>query len=559
MKALLKRREKEEGAVAVLVALLMVAFLALMALVVDLGGLWDHDRDLQTAADAGAFGGALELLYTGGNTGAARAVVEHPTDGYVVRNCWPTSNVIFANLSRFDVAVDKSSVTVDLTEQNIPFFFSGVLALLPGGSTPNFTAHAHARAQVAYVTGVDKLFPVAINYMSPHRFRFKLTRSPYTYTEDADGRITSYTPEVYSFDLVDGNGDGVFDSGGTTVSENSPGGYYVTLEAIDTDDQIGTVLPNIGLYRVADPEEPLQRAGLSQATPRSEITVRVETLTTVTDTSFSAKLGSTNFTLYQTAPGLYEGTVEAPTKTSNDGYLTHDLIINKLAGNDPVARYLALHPDVPLRHVMMMPSFFDGYSTVAGSAASVSARVEVRVLTFGSEYVMKLGNQAGSGVYSGNWRIADVYRNVNVTDEIGTVPIPDEWADLLHHDLEIGGPLEPEGGAKVGQIKNGLDMRLGGTSPSFTTEELQTLPLDQILSRMPDNDPYFVIVPIVEFSALHGTSVPYKIAGFSGFYITSYTKAGDVEGVFIRWAASGEWSTDKPPGDLYMQTAVITE
>jgi Flp pilus assembly protein TadG len=559
MAAFMKRQHGEEGAVAVLVALLMVAFLALMALVIDLGGLWDHDRDLQGAADMGALGGALELLYTGGNTASARRVVDDPTTGYVARNSWPTSNVVFANLSRFDVAVDPSSVTVDLTEQNIPFFFSGVLALLPGGGTPNFTAHAHARAQVAYVTGVDKLFPVAINYMNPHRFRFKLTKGLYKYTEDADGRISPTNPAVYSFDLADGDGDGVFDTGGTTVADNSPGGYYVSLEAIDTDGQIGTVLPNIGLYRVADPTEPLQRVGLYKASGGSTITVKVQTLASVTDTSFSAKFGSGNFTLYQTAPGLYEGSVEAPTKTGNDGYNTYDVIINKLAGNDPVARYLALHPDVPLREVIMMPSFFDGYSTVAGSTASVSARVEVRILTFGSEYVMKLGNQAGSGLYSGNWRIADVYRNQNVASEIGTVPIPDEWADLLHHELTIGGPLKPESGAAVGQIKNGLDTRLAGKSPSFTTAELQTLPLDQILNRMPENDPYFVIVPIVEFSAMHGTSVPYKIAGFSGFYITSYTKAGDVEGVFIRWAASGEWSTHKPPGDLYMQTAVLTD
>ena len=48
----------ESGAVAIIVALVMVALLSIVALVIDLGGLYDHDRELQTAADAAALAGA---------------------------------------------------------------------------------------------------------------------------------------------------------------------------------------------------------------------------------------------------------------------------------------------------------------------------------------------------------------------------------------------------------------------------------------------------------------------------------------------------------------------
>ena len=45
-----------------LVAILLVVLLGVAALVIDLGGLYDRDRDLQTLADAGALAGVQELI-----------------------------------------------------------------------------------------------------------------------------------------------------------------------------------------------------------------------------------------------------------------------------------------------------------------------------------------------------------------------------------------------------------------------------------------------------------------------------------------------------------------
>jgi hypothetical protein len=196
---------------------------------------------------------------------------------------------------------------------------------------------------------------------------------------------------------------------------------------------------------------------------------------------------------------------------------------------------------------------------VVNQHASFGATVVTRDLHFGTYELMKLGNKDKDGpLYSGNWRLADLYTNVNAKTEIGTVPVPEDWE--LYHPLVIGGPLEPQTGVVVGQIVQGLQDRFAGHEPAFTRDELESggLTLDYVRAHMPENDPYFVIVPIIEFTDVRGSSEPYIISAFAGFYITDYDKSGQIGGVFIEWATNGTWSTN-PPGPVYLKTAVLTQ
>ena len=61
---------EERGAIAVIVAIFMVALLVLAALVLDLGTGYDHDRELQSAADAAALAGAQQLISDPASAGA---------------------------------------------------------------------------------------------------------------------------------------------------------------------------------------------------------------------------------------------------------------------------------------------------------------------------------------------------------------------------------------------------------------------------------------------------------------------------------------------------------
>jgi hypothetical protein len=123
-----------------------------------------------------------------------------------------------------------------------------------------------------------------------------------------------------------------------------------------------------------------------------------------------------------------------------------------------------------------------------------------------------------------------------------TINPPSSWQ--LVYPLRIGGPLNSEPGAAVGQWIQGLADRL--SAPGYTDEQRRT-----------------VVVPMVDWdTAIHGRD-DYTIQSFAAFYIDEFhekgASKGDCVGHFIHWAAPpGEW-TDEPPGPLYLETAVLTE
>ena len=61
----------------VLVALLMIVFIAMLAVVLDGGYAWLQKRNAQTAADAGAMAGARELCVTGNTTLASQVAMDY--------------------------------------------------------------------------------------------------------------------------------------------------------------------------------------------------------------------------------------------------------------------------------------------------------------------------------------------------------------------------------------------------------------------------------------------------------------------------------------------------
>lgn len=524
-------RDRESGAVVIIVAVAMVALLLLVALSVDLGGLYKHDRDLQTAADAGALAGAQEIIYEadGPSANPAADPVLDPAGvatKYVKGNA-DASQVKVANLVPWAPAVDSTSVTVDLQENHVLFSFARVAGHDEG------SVRAHARAEVKYLTGVNQLFPVALLIMNPDHFRFI---------------IKNGNTQVAAFDLRDPDQNGVYDAGSATFTPPAPGLYTVTLQAMTSTDEVGLELPDVGYWRASDgndPDESVVKAGMSQA--GNTVTVWVQTKGIIKQ--ISAKLGNSSVELADRGGGLYAGMVQAPvTDKAKDGYDTYDLsvTVKPEKGNGDtytVARYVGFNPDVPLINLMMTPAQWGGYSGVVGQSTTVSAVIKTRTYTFGDSFVMKLGNQAGSGLYSGNWRLADIYANVITQDEVGEINPPDSWR--LNNPLVIGGPLQPEPGAKVGPVIKGLDDRTDN-------------------NKAPQDDPRrVVIVPLVDWNTnIHGSSTDYIIRAFAAFRITNYhdkgQDKGDCEGVFLHWAIPGTWQ-DHPPGPLYVQTAVLTQ
>jgi uncharacterized membrane protein len=132
------RPREERGAVAPLVAVMLLGLLAMMALVIDGGLLFVERRDLQAAADGAARAGAMaidqDLLR---ETGAVRldpAVARTATERYLEAAGVGGTVRIDAN---------RLSVSVHL-EQERPTLMMGLLGL----RTVDVTAHAVARPRV---------------------------------------------------------------------------------------------------------------------------------------------------------------------------------------------------------------------------------------------------------------------------------------------------------------------------------------------------------------------------------------------------------------------------
>lgn len=102
-------RKNDEGAVAVLVAVMLVVLLGMAALAVDAGALYSERRQMQTAADAAVLAGVMELPASPDSAVAtAQQYVELNTSGadnvsFEVRSTWASNDTIVAVVQDSDM------------------------------------------------------------------------------------------------------------------------------------------------------------------------------------------------------------------------------------------------------------------------------------------------------------------------------------------------------------------------------------------------------------------------------------------------------------------------
>ena len=148
----------QDGAVLLLVALSLTVLLGMAALVADLGQFRAHRRQLQTAADAGALAGALQLPpFSDGSNSCARAdTLERQntnlTDG--------KNMVVNGNLSTSYCEIIGGSVRVKPVEPGCP-------TLRPAARLRDTNIDARARARVVYLTRSTGLLPFGVEDLRP--------------------------------------------------------------------------------------------------------------------------------------------------------------------------------------------------------------------------------------------------------------------------------------------------------------------------------------------------------------------------------------------------------
>lgn len=142
-------RDREAGQSLVLVAVVMVMLIGILGFGIDFGYYRFLRRQLQTAADAAALAGAMDITYGDYSTAAKAASAENGftngTGGVTVTVSNPPTSGAFTGASY------KNFVQVTVTDTHVPTFFSQIL----GASAPTLFATAVAEGGLNCIYGLD--------------------------------------------------------------------------------------------------------------------------------------------------------------------------------------------------------------------------------------------------------------------------------------------------------------------------------------------------------------------------------------------------------------------
>lgn len=213
------RLGSERGAVAVLVAILIVPLVLLLAFAVDTGNWWTHKRHLQTQADGGAFAGAQGPWFPTCNEtaieNAARQYSGNLGTGYNTQYTNKDNVNVLLNSTNYaenggssfsDVGTPCSMVEqpvpnqtafldVKATESNLANLFGSI----PGFSS--VTVHTHARVEIQGVLQENGVRPIAVRNPSLYqcaRVQLWTTDSGGGLVSPLGAPLTSFTRTVLS-------------------------------------------------------------------------------------------------------------------------------------------------------------------------------------------------------------------------------------------------------------------------------------------------------------------------------------------------------------------------
>jgi hypothetical protein len=174
---MLKDCTSEAGAVAVLVAVLILPLTLLLAFAVDTGNWWVHKRHLQTQADAGVLAGALGPWFPACDETSIESHARQYANAPFNPQYTNSSNVhVLLNSANYfenggsdfsgggrpcdllaaSDAAHPAYLDLKVTETNLTKFFASIAGV---GSV---TAHAHARVEIQGVQQENDLRPIAV-------------------------------------------------------------------------------------------------------------------------------------------------------------------------------------------------------------------------------------------------------------------------------------------------------------------------------------------------------------------------------------------------------------
>jgi|GEM_PF-6405898 len=493
--------QDDRGAVAVTVAVLVVVFLALAAIVVDVGYLLDTRRQLQAVSEAAALAGCQELIATGGDVAAAQAVAEE----YAALNA-PSGPGEGFDIEQVDIDPVEGSVRV-VTHQTAPGFFTNVWGLSSHG------VKAAAKAQKWQLSGGRYLVPWALSVI-------RNVDHVEAMLVDDKGAVLDSTylaesgPLMYSGALGAPSALGSYDV--LVRIYNSYGVPEYLIDSSNNKEAPGAaVVVNDGTDLLADVS--LSDDYLEFGAPLPLLTV----VTAQVQPDLSVEIAGTDRVM-TSADGLtwhYQITA-ADVDHDLESLRTYPLDVH--TGKKPdkeVDAYLHLRRSTyPVAGVWTSPS-------VVAPGGSVGVALELNefdpvTVAPGQTYTLRVGNtEAGN---CGELNYNKIVHSPSCPPDL-VIPKPgNNYYDWTAYGYE--------GGVHIGDV-----IAMSPGTSGVNTEKA----LDERLSNLIAGEDLIIAVPVVEkYEDKSGGEYDVIVIAFAAFKIVSYDNKGNVEGEFLQYVAN---------------------
>ncbi len=511
----MKRMFRDDtGASAITVAIFVIMFVALSAVVVDAGYLYSVRRQLQAAADAAALSGCQELI-----NGKDAGFIDSEARAYAVMNAVvPADGLVVESV---EIGDDYVKVVV---AQDTGLFFGRALG------TAQTTVRAAAKAVAAEVAGARMLTPWAIPVIET------VDHAEVFITDDAGDVLGSWNLSAESDARFTGAIAAPAAEGGYDVWVRiyNQYGIYETLRESQTSKEVpGSRLVVGDLEGIADVH--LSHTFLTAESPDLPVEITARTAAPQTRVGVSVdgmkrdmEPADASGTLWVLAVGAQQ------IPESNDFFHAY-----------PVDVYVGAKPDKAIdayigvrRSSHVIESFaLDDTHVDPGTSVWVTLDLHdwAAHINDGTLYTLRV--EGGSGEV-GNFcelNFKDITHHHDCLPDPDGVDLGNTYYDWTRYGFG--------GGVHVGDII--------GTSPGSSGINTKKA-LDARWSDVPA-DQHIVHVPIVEKYEDKGGTYDVIVVDFGAFLVTSYDRLGEVQGTFLEYVTipSGFEPGEDPTPDYW--------
>jgi len=516
-----RMRRDDSGATAVTVAILIVVFIGLTALVVDVGYWYNVRRQLQAAADSAALAGCAQLQQTGDANAAWAMAADYasrnavaPGDGLEVVAPGAGSGSAVS-----EVGDDYVKVTV---RKAAPTFFGGIF-----GGTDGYIM-AQSRAELQWISGMKGLVPLAMPILSmPSRMTVRIGNGggEASLSKGADGKWYAY---------------------GVPAGAAGPTGNQVTVTVYNSQD-VPVDIEDAARVVVRQDACPVTDLSLSRYYARPGDAAGIDAFLTSSNPPVKATLGGAH---YQAGDFV---SVDSDTwrlhlgvPSTTDPYAANDLDIT-VEGDDgakkneydlsAAAAVISRQSTFPIGNVSL-----DRYVVAPGSTVDVT--VELNDYEYGEVYEMKISDGWGD---VGNYmaiNLAQIYHPPDLSTpeydvgSSGASTYRQYLGEKFPYTIHLGDVIYTETGDMKGPTRQGFQDRFNGDSRSFN---------DWVTAGMPFGWPRLVYVPVVELYGPKGGRRPVIVVAFGSFYVESAANEDVIRGRFVKYVSAGDTVGESEP------------